>query len=177
MEAVALGVAWMVGAPCCLVLMMRPSTSVRVACVMTLVLLEAATIARTPVAAPELARHVAAPPGAGVAACAERTPVPARVRQVRAAGLVRSLAIFWKAAPGECATATVAMRRDGRRLMLWVQEGSGTPQAAFQAGHGHRELPVHVHGGTASVRLPLAPPLPARHRYLPVDGRTGRVIR
>jgi hypothetical protein len=162
MLATALGLAWLFLAPACLWTLIRGGTAHRVAAVLTLVLLEAGTIAL----------DASSSPGGPVVArgtpqelrCSPRTPAP---ETARLSGDRDSLTLTWAAAYGECGSASVVMRPKGRKLKIWVNEGPS------RTGHAKAvTVPVLVASGTASLRLDL----PGRKRYLPVDGRTGKFI-
>ncbi|MGW7477827.1 hypothetical protein ACWGH8_04495 [Nonomuraea muscovyensis] len=181
MLTVCLGLAWMVLGPLALWLLVRGPLLARTGVVVTLALLEAATMALSPEPAPvdvvahetarETAQEAAAPDRArepvAEAGCAAREPSPERaVLSERGAALTLS----WHAVPGECATAEVTVRHDGRRLRVWLHEG---PPSAERAGT--RVLPVRVDGAEASLRLPLGS-RPGRGGHVAVDGRTGHRI-
>ncbi len=102
-----------------------------------------------------------------------------------------ALTLSWPAASGECATAEVVLRRDRRRVLVWVHEGpaAGGREGAESGGREGAEesereaariLPVRVEHGEASLRIRLrergAGPASGGRWYVPVDGRTGRRI-
>ena len=162
----SLGLAWLLLAPLSLWVLVRGRNAARVGALLTLALLEAATVAMT---AEEHEAAVVAhdvPPSVLPAACAERTPVP---ETARLSGTRDDLTLSWAAAPGECATAQVTLRPEGRKLRVWIHEGPPRDERK-----GMRTVPVHVAQGAASLRVPLDPPAPARLR--PVDGHTGHRI-
>jgi hypothetical protein len=199
MQAFTLGLLWLVLAPLSLWVLLRGRPIQRVMSVLTLIALEGATIALDHSGrhielkpTPALAGTAPAEAGATVAdvpdardtqdpvpyggrptelACADRVHTVDRVRAERRGDRLRRLTISWQAAPEECGTATVAARRTGRTIELWAHQGDvpGGPDDA-------RVLPVRIKGERAVVRLPLAPPPPARHAYTILDGRTGRVL-
>lgn len=126
MLAFALGLAWLVLSPLCLWILVRGRNPARLGAVLTLVAMEAATVlisqereSLVVVAhdAPAAARRPAAPD------CAERAPVPQAARLGRRHEQLR---LYWTAAPDECGTAEVLLRRRGRELRVWISEG--TPQ-------------------------------------------------
>jgi hypothetical protein len=191
MFAILLGTAWLVLSPFCIwwIFGRGLPRSRRLIAILILGGLEAATLTMAvnerrqsgtampmPVApAPSHASLV--PPRVAPAVprvakgCDARLPVPERVRLSRGAGGVSGLAIYWKASSGECAAATLTLRRKGRMIRLWVREGD--PRGR------HRRtvtLPVHVAGHTASLDTRISPPLPGHGRYVAVDGRSGRAI-
>ncbi|MFI6919197.1 hypothetical protein ACIBIZ_04520 [Nonomuraea spiralis] len=164
MLAISLGVAWLLLAPLALWVLVKGRPGARVGAVVTLVLLEGATIAMGQAVRPDHGPVVVAhdmPPAPALPACDERTPIP------QWATVGRQLVLSWSAAPRECATAKVISRTEGRRLLVWVHEGplSGDHE-------GVRTLPVRVKGGRAALTVPL----PAGRRYIPVDGRSGKRI-
>ncbi|MEU7739527.1 hypothetical protein [Nonomuraea sp. NPDC049158] len=162
----SLGLAWLLLAPLSLWVLVRGRNGARVGAVVTLALLEAATVAMT--AEERDAAVVAhdAPPSVFSMACAARTPMP---QTARLSGARDDLTLSWPASPDECATAQVTLRPKGRGLRVWVREGPSVGE-----GKGARTVPVHVVGGAASLRVPLDPPAPAR--LSPVDGHTGHRI-
>ncbi|MEU8142816.1 hypothetical protein [Nonomuraea sp. NPDC048901] len=162
----SLGLAWLLLAPLSLWVLVRGRNGARVGAVVTLALLEAATVAMT--AEEREAAVVAheAPPSVFSMACAARTPMP---QTARLSGARDDLTLSWPAAPDECATAQVTLRPKGRGLRVWIREGPTVGE-----GKEARTVPVHVVGGAASLRVPLDPPAPAR--LSPVDGRTGHRI-
>ncbi|GAA2780480.1 hypothetical protein [Nonomuraea dietziae] len=126
MLAFALGLAWLVLSPLCLWILVRGRNPARLGAVLTLVAMEAATVlisqereSLVVVAhdAPAAARRPAAPD------CSERAPVPQAARLGRRHEQLR---LYWTAAPDECGTAEVLLRRRGRELRVWITEG--TPQ-------------------------------------------------
>jgi hypothetical protein len=121
--------------------------------------------------APAPAIRASIPSAAVARDCGTRLPVPQRVRLARGAGGVSAILVYWKAAPGECPEAAVALHRSGRRLRLWVHEG-----VLRARRRGTVTVPVHVDHNEASLDLRLRPPLPGRARYIAVDGRSGRAI-
>lgn len=162
----SLGLAWLLLAPLSLWVLVRGRNGARVGAVVTLALLEAATVAMT--AEEREAAVVAhdAPPSVFSMACAARTPMP---RTARLSGARDDLTLSWPASPDECATAQVTLRPQGRGLRVWIREGPSTGE-----GKAARTVPVRVVGGAASLRVPLDPPAPTR--LSPVDGRTGHRI-
>ncbi|MFI9588819.1 hypothetical protein [Nonomuraea sp. NPDC052265] len=163
MLAISLGAAWLLLAPLALWVLVKGRPGARVGAVVTLALLEVATVAMSDVPSghgPAVVAHDM-PPGPALPACDERTPIP------QWAKVGRQLVLSWSAAPHECATAKVIARPEGRRLLVWVHEGplSGDHQ-------GVRTLPVRVKDGRAALTVPL----PAQERYIPVDGRSGKRI-
>ncbi|QYC39277.1 hypothetical protein Nocox_08260 [Nonomuraea coxensis DSM 45129] len=171
MLALSLGVAWLLLAPLSLWLLFRGRPLERTGAIVTLLLLEASTIVMgrltTPHPAPDHAvvAHDAAPP---VASCAQRAPTP------RSARLGTSLVLTWVAGHHECRTAEVAMRSQGRRLLVWLQTGRPAPAGGARSGPQRLAytLPVQVKGHTAAVTVPL----PKNAARVPVDGRSGRRI-
>ncbi|MEU6722513.1 hypothetical protein ABZ917_02235 [Nonomuraea wenchangensis] len=166
MLALSLGAAWLLLAPLSLWLLFRGRPLERAGAIVTLLLLETGTIVMgrlaTPQATPDhtVVAHDVPPP----ASCAGRAPTP------RSARLGTSLVLTWAARRHECDTAEVAMRSQGRRLLVWLHTGHPAP-----AGGGGRlayTLPVHVKGRTAAVTVPL----PKDAARVPVDGRNGRRI-
>ncbi|MEV0582282.1 hypothetical protein [Nonomuraea sp. NPDC050310] len=157
----ALGVAWLVLAPLALWFLVRGRALAKVAAVLTLGLLEAATIALpSPPTAPVVlaVRPAPAPP----AACAERFPAPLRGQVGH-----EHLTLSWPAAAGECARAEVLVRQKGHRLRVWVHEGGARHEQATV-------VPVSVSEGVASLRVPVEPG--GRGRFLAVDSHTGERI-
>ncbi|MFC6898489.1 hypothetical protein ACFQGX_24450 [Nonomuraea dietziae] len=147
MLAFALGLAWLVLSPLCLWILVRGRNPARLGAVLTLVAMEAATVlisqereSLVVVAhdAPAAARRPAAPD------CSERAPVPQAARLGRRHEQLR---LYWTAAPDECGTAEVLLRRRGRELRVWITEG--TPQTR------------------PSRRLPLTPLTPLRQATRP----------
>ncbi|GAA3175913.1 hypothetical protein [Nonomuraea roseoviolacea] len=192
MLVISLGLAWLVLGPFSLWVLVSGRVWARAGAVMTLTLLEVATIATN-------AARVPAPHDAPVAAsqrtraeCAAREPVPQAGRvEGRRGGLVLS----WPATAGECATADVVLRADGRRLTVWLHEGPapgaalpGVPEGSPADQRGATTVPVRVEEGRASLRVPLAGAAGghvrsagvARHghtgRYVLIDGRSGHRI-
>ncbi|MEU5861078.1 MULTISPECIES: hypothetical protein [unclassified Nonomuraea] len=167
MLAISLGAAWLLLTPLALWVLVKGRPGARVGAVVTLALLEVATVAMSDVPAgrgPTVVAHDM-PPAPALPACDERTPIP---QWATVGGHVgRRLVLSWTAAPHECATAKVIARPEGRRLLVWVHEGplSGDHE-------GVRVLPVRVKDGRAALTVPL----PADERYIPVDGRSGRRI-
>ncbi|MCG5220507.1 hypothetical protein [Streptosporangium sp. KLBMP 9127] len=171
MEALVLGVAWLLIAPCCLLLLFRGRPLLRITSVLTLALLEVATVGLN-----HSMRHVelnsaASGPAAGRAVqpvthrCASSRPIPEGVRLAHARRGLRAVTVWWPATPGECDTATVTWRRKDHRLTLWLQEGDLVTEPPNSV-----TLPVGVDKrGVASVTLRLALP-PGRYQVL--DGRT-----
>ncbi|MEV0630301.1 hypothetical protein ACI2LC_16400 [Nonomuraea wenchangensis] len=166
MLALSLGAAWLLLAPLSLWLLFRGRPLERAGAIVTLLLLEAGTIVMGRLTAPHatpdhtVVAHDVAPP----ASCPERAPTP------RSARLGTSLVLTWAARRHECDTAEVAMRSQGRRLLVWLHTGHLAP-----AGGARRlayTLPVHVKGRTAAVTVPL----PKDTARVPVDGRNGRRI-
>ncbi|MBN6055960.1 hypothetical protein JYK22_28780, partial [Nonomuraea sp. RK-328] len=202
MLVISLGLAWLVLGPFSLWVLVSGRVWARAGAVMTLTMLEVATIAADAVRVPDPHGFPVAASRETREACAAREPVPQAGRvEGRRGGLV----LYWAAAAGECATADVVLRADGRRLTVWLHEGP-TPGAPA-AGHGTGEsgspghdagasvpggtattVPVRVEEGLASLRVPLAgaagghgrSPGGARHgragRYVLIDGRTGHRI-
>lgn len=163
MLAISLGAAWLLLAPLALWVLVKGRPGARVGAVVTLALLEVATVAMGDVPSgrgPAVVAHDM-PPAPPLPACDERTPIP------QWAKVGRQLVLSWSAAPRECATAKVIARPEGRRLLVWVHEGplNGDHQ-------GVRTLPVRVKDGRAALTVPL----PGDERYIPVDGRSGRRI-
>ncbi|NUW41555.1 hypothetical protein [Nonomuraea rhodomycinica] len=200
MLVISLGLAWLVLGPFSLWVLVSGRVWARAGAVMTLTMLEVATIATNAVRVPD-------PHGVPVAAspetraeCAAREPVPQAGRvDGRRGGLVLS----WPAAAGECPAADVVLRADGRRLTVWLRErpANGSPTAAAlpgvpgggagddgEPGGGATTVPVRVEQGRASLRVPLAGAAGGharsagaarrRHagRYVLIDGRTGHRI-
>jgi hypothetical protein len=186
-----LGISWLVLTPLCLWNLFRGGTLIRLTSVMVLVSLEAATIwagsvvqapeptpvAASPVAASPLSRAPAASvvpaakDGPPAVSCPIRLPAPERARLARHQGTLRSVTLFWRARTDECDTATVVLRHSNRAIKVWMHEGSMKrwPTDA-------RTLPVNVAGGMASMKVPLAPPLPGMEALRAIDGRSGRPI-
>ncbi|MFD1540297.1 hypothetical protein [Nonomuraea guangzhouensis] len=163
----SLGLAWLLLAPLSLWVLVRGRNPARAGAVLTLVLLEAATVAMTTEEREAaVVAHDVPPPSVFSMGCAEHAPVP---ETARLSGPRDDLTLSWAAAPDECATAQVTLRPEGRRLRVWVREGP-----VREEGKGVRTVSVHVAHGAASLRVPLDPPAAARLR--PVDGRTGRPI-
>ncbi|MFC6579038.1 hypothetical protein ACFQBS_20125 [Planomonospora parontospora] len=98
--------------------------------------------------------------------------MPEEARLITRGGALRAVALSWTAAADGCDTATVAVRRRGGTLQVWLHGGTAVPDHPA----GARTLPVNVTGGTASTRVRLVPPLPGRTDLTAVDGRTGRPI-
>ncbi|GAA3471051.1 hypothetical protein [Nonomuraea roseola] len=168
MLAFALGLAWLVLSPLCLWILVRGRNPARLSAVLTLVAMEAATVmisqereSLVVVAhdVPSAALRPSAPD------CAERAPVPQAARLGRRHEQLR---LYWTAAPDECGTAEVLLRRSGRELRVWITEG--TPQTrprpvdAPQTGH---ENPPQVQLQDASraqpENAPRAQPEDASH--------------
>ncbi|MFG3441778.1 hypothetical protein ACGF0J_31435 [Nonomuraea sp. NPDC047897] len=166
MLTVCLGLAWLSLGPFALWLLVRGRVAARTGAVVVLALLEAATVVLPAEREPgEVAARESAP--GPEAACVERDPSPERATlSERGAALTLS----WQAVPGECPTAEVVVRHDGRRLRVWLHESP-----ADAARGGTRVLPVRVDGDEASLRLPLGS-RPGRGGYVAVDGRTGHRI-
>ncbi|MCA2221294.1 hypothetical protein [Nonomuraea aurantiaca] len=162
----SLGLAWLLLAPLSLWVLVRGRNGARVGAVVTLALLEAATVAMTAEERDAAVVAHEAPPSVFSMACAARTPMP---QTARLSGARDDLTLSWPAAPDECATAQVTLRPKGRGLRVWIREGPSAGE-----GKGTRTVPVRVVGGAASLRVPLDPPAPAR--LSPVDGRTGHRI-
>lgn len=159
----ALGVAWLVFAPLALWFLVRGRTLARVAAVLALGSLEAATVVLT--SARQAPATLARPPAGDSAAsptCVERRPRP-----TRATTDADRLTLSWPAETDECAWAEVLLRRNGRRLRVWVHQGGSRHDSAVL-------VPVTVTGGVASLRVPVESA--GRGRLLPVDSRTGRRI-
>ncbi|MEU4549800.1 hypothetical protein [Nonomuraea dietziae] len=123
MLAFALGLAWLVLSPLCLWILVRGRNPARLGAVLTLVALEAGTVVVSAereslvVVAhdiPAAALQPAAPD------CAERAPVPQAARLGRRHEQLR---LYWTAAPDECGTAEVLLRRRGHELRVWITEG------------------------------------------------------
>jgi hypothetical protein len=181
-----LGISWLILTPLCLWNLYRGGTLIRLTSVMALVSLEAATIwAGSVVQAPETALIAASPlsraPAASVAPaakdgppavfCPTRLPAPERARLARHQGTLRSVTLFWRARTDECGTATVVLRHSNRAIKVWMHEGSMKRRPTDA-----RTLPVNVAGGMASMKVPLAPPLPGMGALRAIDGRSGRPI-
>lgn len=178
-----LGVSWLVLAPLCLWNLFRGGTLVRLTSALSLVALEAATIWATtsvqlpppapvvaaPVAAPPVAQPQAVPPPTAPqdTACPGRMPAPERVRLARHRGALRGVTLFWTARTDECDTAAVVLRHRNRTIRVWMREGGRG---------GATTRPVSVTGGVASLRVPLAQPVPGTGAFRAIDGRTGRPI-
>jgi hypothetical protein len=163
MLATSLGAAWLFLGPLALWVLVKGRPGARVGAVVTLALLEGATIAMADAApahpGPAVVAHDMPP--ATRPACDERAPVP------QTAKFGRDLVLSWTAVPHECDTAKVITRPEGRRLLVWVHEGP------LRGEHkGVRTLPVHVKDGRADLTVPLSD----QTRYIPVDGRSGRRI-
>ncbi|WP_219461813.1 hypothetical protein [Nonomuraea rhizosphaerae] len=169
MLAFSLGLAWLLLAPLALWVLVRGHNLARVGAVLTLALLELATIAMNRVTArhdeqrgPAVVAHDVPQPSG----CVTRMPVP---ETARLSGARDGLTLSWPAVPGECDTAKVVLRAEGRKLRVWVHEGP------LHGHHGGAEtVPIRVVGGSATLRVPLDPP--ARKRSRAVDGRTGHRI-
>ncbi|WP_433349947.1 hypothetical protein ACQP25_38565 [Microtetraspora malaysiensis] len=195
MFAFLLGLSWLVLTPICIWrLFGRDQTKIaRLTGVLTLATLEAATlaVAWTDQPAHEMARHglageygdvvahtptpSASPSPSPSPACATRTPAPEFVRPERRGHEgVRSMTIYWTAAPQQCGTATVTFRRAGRQVRIWLDEGPARSDDI--QGRQARTLPVHVAEGRATLDLTLMPPLRPGIRLLAVDGRNGHRI-
>ncbi|SNT44656.1 hypothetical protein SAMN05216276_10442 [Streptosporangium subroseum] len=181
-----LGISWLILTPLCLWNLFRGGTLIRLTSVMVLVSLEAATVwasssaqppEPTPVAAsPFLAAPAApaAPATKGIrqaASCPTRLPAPERARLARHHGTLRSMTLFWAARTDECGTATVVLRHGKRAIKVWMHEGDMKRRPT-----GARTLPVSVADGVASMKVPLAPPLPDTGALRAIDGRSGRPI-
>jgi hypothetical protein len=164
MLAISLGAAWLLLGPLALWVLVRGRPGARVGAVVTLVLLEGATVAMNDARPPDPGQQVVAhdmPPVAVRSDCAARTPVP------ESAKVGTRLVLSWAATPHECATAKVITRPEGRRLLVWVHEGP------LHGEHkGVRTVSVRVQGGMAALTVPL----PDKAHYIPVDGRSGRRI-
>ncbi|NUW36556.1 hypothetical protein HTZ77_34890 [Nonomuraea sp. SMC257] len=136
MLVISLGLAWLVLGPFSLWVLVSGRAWARAGAVMTLTMLEVATIATRSARVPD-------PHGLPVAAsretraeCAAREPVPQTGRvEGRRGGLVLS----WPAAAGECATADVVLRADGHRLTVWLHEGPANDTAAAPGAPGGAE--------------------------------------
>ncbi|MEU8247576.1 hypothetical protein [Nonomuraea sp. NPDC048916] len=177
MPAFSLGLAWLVLGPLSLWVLVRGRNPARLGALLTVAALEVATITTEAHSPLEVVAHDM-PSVPDQAVCAERRPVP---ESARLDGRHDGLALSWPAAPGECATARVVVRHDGRRLRVWVREGppEGEHRGEPYVGHGEarpagapRTLPVRVEHGAASLVVPLD----GGSHYVPVDGRTGRRI-
>ncbi len=204
MEAVVLGVAWLLIAPCCLLVLYRARPIMRVTSVLALVALEVATVGLN-----HSMRHIDLHPAAEPAVtsarpgdCPSRQPTPERVRQGP-----RRLTLSWTAGPAQCRVATVSWRRQGHRLAFWVAEGAVSPPGAGGlagaeglgtdgrtlnggsrvdgkgradakgrlGGEGLGSRTLPVSvGGRGTASVTLPLALPRGHRAL--DGRTGRPI-
>ncbi|MEZ0073989.1 hypothetical protein [Planotetraspora sp. GP83] len=103
--------------------------------------------------------------------CAVRALAPQAVRLSRHATGLDDVTVYWAAATHECGTATVALHHSGRRLRIWLREGTVKAHR-----HGTRTLPVRVADGLASLDLHLNRPLRPRAHYVAVDARTGHRI-
>ena len=109
--------------------------------------------------------------GPSAASCPTRLPAPERARLARHQGTLRSVTLFWRARTDECDTATVVLRHRNRAIKVWMHEGSMKRRPTDA-----RTLPVSVAGGVASMKVPLAPPLPGMGAFRAIDGRSGRPI-
>ncbi len=167
MLTVCLGLAWLSLGPLALWLLVRGRVLARTGAVVVLALLEGATVALPPERMPEVAvaRESVPEPVTG---CAERDPSP---ESAALSGHGAALTVSWRAVPGECPTAEVVVRHDGRRLRVWLHEGP-----AGGAREGARVLPVRVDGDEASLRIPLGSRPGRGGGYVAVDGRTGHRI-
>ncbi|MEV4563089.1 hypothetical protein AB0K12_04875 [Nonomuraea sp. NPDC049419] len=169
MLPLSLGVAWLVLGPLALWLLVRGTTIDRAAAVVTLVLLEAGTVAMSALRPPPAPAADPSPQAVAVAAtpaepsCRGRAPVP------RTADVSRHLVLTWPAVPGECRTAEVVVLPRGKKLLIWLY-AAGHPGRA-PSRHSYTR-PVHVKDGTASLTVPLHP----ETGVVPVDGRSGRPI-
>ncbi|NUR82918.1 MAG: hypothetical protein HOY71_02390 [Nonomuraea sp.] len=163
MLAISLGVAWLLLGPLALWVLFRGRPGAKAGAVVTLALLEGATVAMNrelPDPGPAVVAHDV-PPAAVRPSCDERTPVPQWAKPGK------HLVLSWTAAPRECDTAKVIARPDGRKLLVWVHEGP------LRGEHkGVRTLPVRVKDGVAALTVPV----PGGGRYVPVDGRSGKKI-
>ncbi|MEV0594190.1 hypothetical protein [Nonomuraea cavernae] len=176
MPAYSLGLAWLVLGPLSLWVLVRGRHAARLGALLTVAALEAATVAANAPSPLEVVAHDM-PHVPERVVCAERRPVPETAHlDDRHDGLTLS----WAAAPGECATARVVVRPEGRKLRVWVREGpeKGERRREHNLGRGTalpagepRTLPVRVERGAASLLVPLG-----GSRYVPVDGRTGHRI-
>ncbi|MFF4774873.1 hypothetical protein [Microtetraspora fusca] len=188
MFAFLLGLSWLVLTPICIWrLFGRDQTRLaRLTGVLTLATLEAATLAVAWTDQPphemsargmagesgSVVAHTPTPSASASPACAARTPAPEFVRPARRSHEgVRSMTIYWTAAPQQCGTATVTFRRTGRQVRIWLDEGPARGDDV--QGRQSRTLPVHVAEGRAALDLTLMPPLRPGVRLLAVDGRTG----
>ncbi|GAA4909818.1 hypothetical protein HD597_008345 [Nonomuraea thailandensis] len=177
MLPLSLGMAWLLLAPLCLWLLIRGSNTERAGAIVTLVLLEAGTIAMNALLHPAVpvrsaAAHTLPAPPAGSApapipaSCDERAEIP-RAAEVKAGG---ELLLSWPAVPRECDRAEVRLlARDGK-LLIWLHPTRRTGE--HETRQGVLTLPVRVKDGTASLKVPLH----GKARHVPVDGRSGRPI-
>ncbi|MFI6791093.1 hypothetical protein ACIBG4_27565 [Nonomuraea sp. NPDC050383] len=158
MLAFSLGLAWLVLGPFSLWVLVSGRAWARAGAVLALTMLEVATIATNAVRFPLPDPHggaVAARPEAR-AECAEREPLP---RTGRVEGRRGGLVLSWPAAAGECATADVVLRAEGRRLRVWLHEGpapgsapgSAAPGASGDAGSVGAGGTRGSHGASGSV--------------------------
>lgn len=165
MLAITLGLAWLLLAPLCLWFLIRGRNLARLGAVATLALLEASTVgyALGRPEQPVVVAHDMPAPTPEPAACEQRKPVPQSARLVERQGL----RLTWPAAANECETAQVVVRPQGRKLRIWIHEGT-------LAGHhaNVQTLPVRVNRGAASLQVQL----PTSGNYRPVDGRTNERI-
>ncbi|MFI6881698.1 hypothetical protein [Streptosporangium canum] len=174
-----LGVSWLILAPLCLWLLLRGNGATRLGSVVALAGLEAATIwvngtarvAPVPVARTPVVSAPAVAAAGSTTSCTSRLPAPERALLDRRQGALRAVTLFWTAAARECDHATVVLRRERRGVKVWLHEGPMRHRPADA-----RTLPVSVAGGTASVQVPVAPPLPGKGGFGAIDGRTGRPI-
>ncbi|MEV0199034.1 hypothetical protein [Nonomuraea sp. NPDC050691] len=137
----SLGLAWLVLGPFSLWVLVSGRVWARAGAVMTLTMLEVATIATNAARVPVPSPHdVAGAASRGTRTeCVAREPVP---QAGRVDGRRGGLVLYWPATTGECATADVVLRADGNRLTVWLHEGSapGSPAvSAPGAGHGAGE--------------------------------------
>jgi hypothetical protein len=159
MLALSLGVAWLLLAPLSLWLLVKGRTAARVGAIVTLMMLEAGTIAMAHLPGPVPEAVVVSHDVSPASACEERTPVP------RSARVGKVLVLTWAAARRECETAEVALRTKGERLLVWVRTRRPGPP-------GDLALPVRVKGDAATVTVPL----PHKSGHIPIDGRSGHRI-
>ncbi|GAA1306048.1 hypothetical protein Psi02_23180 [Planotetraspora silvatica] len=199
MFAFVLGLSWLILTPVCVWLLFGRGHRglARGAAALTLAGLQAGTllmgfleeppasVASHPLARPAVSpshagspSHAASRDGAAATPLASVTarpcPVhaltPGSVRLSRRGTEVDGMTVYWAATPHECGTASVALRPAGRRLRIWLEEGTA------EHHEGARALPVTVAGGQASLDLRLSPPLRPRPHYVAIDARTGHRI-
>ncbi|GAA4595516.1 hypothetical protein GCM10023194_65200 [Planotetraspora phitsanulokensis] len=193
MFAFVLGLSWLILTPVCVWLLFGRGHRglARAAAALTLAGLQGGTllmgfIEEPPpsVATVPLARPAGSPspavsgdavaatprPSPSAHSCAVRALAPESVRLSRTGSDVDGMTVYWDAAAHGCGTASVALQPVGRRLRIWLEEGTADRHK------GERTLPVTVADGRASLDLPLSPPLRPHTHYVAIDARTGHRI-